>query len=298
MRPARQSMPLTPFAIFLVLASAAFCVAQTHNPPEQREANRSVIASGRLLGNREVQQVLVSRTDGTVRLVIESLTSPRKIIWETNSRNGETKIDSVRLVDLDGDGIPELITLWWKGDNSVLRAFHWDTLRRAFAEIGSDEEIDKVHSYRIVESRTGRTKTLAVAASTESNAGPATREYALRHSRLVRTREMDTKATLDSGIEGQAIISPSHPGPIRQGESGTTPYKTAIVVWSTVDGREVARVETGTDGRFRIALKPGSYRVGPPQQTGRFLPRASEETVTVTAGNFAKVTINFDSGMR
>jgi hypothetical protein len=124
-------------------------------------------------------------------------------------------------------------------------------------------------------------------------------EYELRGLKLVRVGgDRVVTAQVESGIEGRAIISPSHPGPQRQGESGSAPYKTTLVVWRTSDDREVARVETGSDGRFRVALPPGEYRIGPPPRTGRFLPRAGEETVTVAARKFANVTINFDSGMR
>jgi len=298
MRPVKDLVPLTRFAILLALASAALCVAQTRKPSEQPDRSHKVIASGRLIGNSEVQQISVARSNGSVRLTIESVTSPPKIVWETNGHNAETKIDSVRIADLDGDGVPEILTLWWKGAYSVLRVFHWDTRQRSFAEITSNEEIDNVRSYR-TESNGRTTTRLVVASSLGRDSEQTTREYELRNSRLVRTiGGQDIKTTDESGIEGQAIISPSHPGPVRQGESGTAPFKTTIAVWDTVDGREVARVETDSDGRFRVALRPGTYRVGSPRQTGRILPRAGEETVSVTAGKFAKVTINFDSGMR
>ena len=297
MRPAKDLVPLTPFAILLAITSAALCIAQTRNPSEQPDRSHRVIASGRLIGNSEVQRISVARTNGSVKLIIES-TTPPKIIWETSGHNAETRIDSVRIADLDGDGVPEVLTLWWKGANSVLRVFHWDTRQRSFAEITSDEEIDNVRSYR-TESNRRTTTRLVVASSLGRDSEQTTREYELRNSSLVRTAgEMNTKTTDESGIEGQAIISPSHPGPVRQGESGTAPFKTTIAVWDTVDGREVARVETDSDGRFRVVLRPGTYRVGSPRQTGRMLPRAGEETVSVTAGNFSKVTINFDSGMR
>src|SRR5262245_52336505 len=113
MKPVKDLLPLTRFAILLVFASAALCVAQTRKPSEQAGRRHHVIAIGHLLGNHEVQPISVA-TNGSVKLIIESVMSPPKITWETNSRNQETKIDSVRIADLDGDGIPEVITLWWK----------------------------------------------------------------------------------------------------------------------------------------------------------------------------------------
>jgi hypothetical protein len=300
MRSVRQYVPLTSFAALLALASAALPIGQASKAPTQQpDRNRSMVASGRLLGNRELLQVSVSQTEGTVALVIESVTANPKILWQANSRNSETNIDSVRIADLDGDGIPELLTLWWKGSSAALRIFHWDANQRSFVEIPLDEEIDNVRSYR-VEHKVGRLSSrLVVDSRSAPSSGLTAREYELRDSRLVRSGGgLDVKTTGESGIEGQALISPAHPGPLRQGEPASVPFKTTIVVWNTGDGREVTRVDTGSDGRFRVTMRPGTYRVGPPQQTGRFLPRASEETVTVTAGKFVQVTINFDSGIR
>src|SRR5690242_2967020 len=122
MRPVRQYVPLTSFAALLALASAALSIGQASKAPTQQlDRNRRLVASGRLLGNREVLQVSVSQTEGTVALVIESVTAHPKILWQANSRNSETNIDSVRIADLDGDGIPELLTLWWKGSSAALR---------------------------------------------------------------------------------------------------------------------------------------------------------------------------------
>jgi hypothetical protein len=81
-------------------------------------------------------------------------------------------------------------------------------------------------------------------------------------------------------------------------EPDVKPYKTTLVISTASQGKEVARVETGDDGRFRISLPPGEYIVGPPPGNVRFLPRASEQSVKVLPGQFAHLTINFDSGIR
>jgi hypothetical protein len=179
---------------------------------------------------------------------------------------------------------------------------HWDRIRSSFVEVQSDSEINQVHSYRVVPASRNRPPSRIVieqrsAGSDRRSTVPAV-EYELRGSKLTRVGGDRIVAQGESGIEGQAVISPAHPGPVRQGESGSAPYKTTLVVWSADGDREIARFETGPDGRFRVALPPGEYRVGPPAQKGRFLPRASEESVTVTSGRYTQVTIGFDSGMR
>ena len=103
----------------------------------------------------------------------------------------------------------------------------------------------------------------------------------------------------ESGIEGQTVISPARPGPQRQGQPGSASYQTTLAVVNTADGREVARFQTGSDGRFRVPLPPGEYTIGPPAdaQPRRF-PRGEQHTVTVVRGQFTQVTVAFDSGMR
>jgi len=103
----------------------------------------------------------------------------------------------------------------------------------------------------------------------------------------------------ESGIEGEAVIGPTRPS-FRIGDPtpNTAPYKVTLVILSATDKHEVARVETGEDGRFRLAVPPGDYVVSPLPPGARFAPRAEEQAVTVSAGKFAHVTMSFDNGMR
>jgi hypothetical protein len=293
-------------ALLFVVASAAASFEQA--PQDSHEGPRRtlrVVASGRLIGARELQQVVTWQTRGTAHLAIETLGSRPRVLWQMDGGNSESRVDSVRVADLDGDGLPEIVTLWWKGSSlgAVLRVVHWDRRQDSFVELQFESEINRVHSYRVVRvAGTRSSSRLVVETRSESGARQSTVpgvEYELRGSKLVRVgggRVVTTQG--ESGIEGQAVISPAHPGPLREGMSDTAPYKTTLVVWSADNDREVTRFETGSDGRFRVALPPGAYRVGPPPQTGRSLPRGSEETVTVVPGKFVRVTINFDSGMR
>jgi hypothetical protein len=73
------------------------------------------------------------------------------------------------------------------------------------------------------------------------------------------------------------------------------PYQATIIVLNQ-GGGEVRRFQTDAEGRFRIELPPGTYTLVP-QSPGK-LPRAGEQTVMVTSGQFTAVTITFDSGIR
>jgi hypothetical protein len=107
--------------------------------------------------------------------------------------------------------------------------------------------------------------------------------------------------------------SPAQPPPPASGSGvqGTTVTKrcpveteppcpaTAVithVVVSDANGT-VATADTGVDGRFRIALKPGHYTVTA-TPTGTAIVRPASTTVTVTAGQWAPLTLTMDSGIR
>jgi hypothetical protein len=61
-------------------------------------------------------------------------------------------------------------------------------------------------------------------------------------------------------------------------------------------GDRVTRVRSGSDGRFRVGLRPGAYVLVP--ESGDPFPTASEQEVTVEEGVYAEVTVAFDTGIR
>lgn len=102
-----------------------------------------------------------------------------------------------------------------------------------------------------------------------------------------------------SGITGEVMLGPRCPvmGPGMEEKCADKGYQTTLVV-ETKDGRrEVARVRSGVDGRFRVALAPGEYIVAP-LPGARQLPYCKMQFVTVEPGQFAPVTIHCDTGMR
>ncbi|MBI3618097.1 MAG: hypothetical protein HY210_07785 [Candidatus Omnitrophica bacterium] len=101
------------------------------------------------------------------------------------------------------------------------------------------------------------------------------------------------------GIAGEVVLGPRCPviGPGMEEKCADKGYPTTLVV-KTKDGeREVARVRSGVDGRFRAALAPGEYIVAP-LPGARPLPYCKMQFVTVEPGQFAPVTIHCDTGIR
>ena len=97
-----------------------------------------------------------------------------------------------------------------------------------------------------------------------------------------------------SGIRGTVLLGPTCP--VQQDdEPCVTPYVARLAI---VDANEteVAEVTSDANGRFEVALPPGTYLVVP--EAGDPLPVAEPISVTVEAGTFVEVQINYDSGIR
>jgi hypothetical protein len=81
----------------------------------------------------------------------------------------------------------------------------------------------------------------------------------------------------------------------RKGVPNQRPYQARITVLDPA-GREVAVVDSDAEGKFRMALPPGTY-VLRPESSGLY-PRASEQRVEVSQNRVTRVEIVYDSGMR
>lgn len=101
------------------------------------------------------------------------------------------------------------------------------------------------------------------------------------------------------GIAGEVVLGPSCPvmGPGMEEECADKGYQTTLVVKTKDEKREVARVRSGADGRFRVTLAPGEYSVGPLPGAGQ-LPVCKMQFVTVEPGQFAPIAIHCDTGIR
>lgn len=113
------------------------------------------------------------------------------------------------------------------------------------------------------------------------------------------TTSVDESTSGDSGIRGQIFIGPTCPGPVPSDTSTTScqdrPFQATISIL-TPSRVLVASTTSDINGYFEVYLNPGEYILSP-QSAGRF-PYASEQVVYVTKGEFTKVVIVYDSGIR
>jgi hypothetical protein len=305
----RLFIPLTALAMSLAVSIEGYAAQGRKVSAPQK---RRVAARGHLTGARDLQQVVTWQTSnppgGTLpyakaHLAIETVGAGRRVIWQTDGGETQYMVDSIQSTDLDSDGVPEIISLWWEGASAgaVLRIFHWDRAKQSFVELRSDN-MSSVHSYRVRPGRGSAKNRIVVYSRSDMNARrPAQNEYEVRGEQIIRVRGGGSVTTEgESGIEGQALISPARPGPIRMNDPrpDKQPYETTLAIVTVGENREVARLKTGSDGRFRVKLPPGEYEIIPAPDTPRRFPRAFPQQVTVLPGQFARVTIEFDSGMR
>ena len=97
------------------------------------------------------------------------------------------------------------------------------------------------------------------------------------------------------GIEGVIAVSPSKPGPIRQGEESKAPAGNLEFIVKKENAR-IASFSTDGEGKFRVSLPPGHYTVvreDPGARIGHW-----HFEVDVAGGQVTKVTWTGDSGMR
>lgn len=102
----------------------------------------------------------------------------------------------------------------------------------------------------------------------------------------------------NSGIEGQILAGPQCPVE-RPGDPNCAdkPYQGTVIVKTADGSREVTRFRSGNDGKFRVALDPGTYLLDPQSTTSPF-PRGIQQTVVVEPGKYLQVTVSYDTGIR
>ncbi|OGN72228.1 MAG: hypothetical protein A2X25_00775 [Chloroflexi bacterium GWB2_49_20] len=100
---------------------------------------------------------------------------------------------------------------------------------------------------------------------------------------------------VDSGIEGQVTIGPTCPVVQEGMDCADKPYQASFTVL-TPAGDKVTQFQTDVNGAFKIALVPGDYILHP--ESPNVMPSAAEQPFVVLAGQFTRVDVAYDSGIR
>jgi hypothetical protein len=97
-----------------------------------------------------------------------------------------------------------------------------------------------------------------------------------------------------SGLYGRVVIDPAQPV-CRVGVPCTAPAKNTWLTFSA-RGRSVVRARTDARGRYRVALRPGSYAVS---AGSRAIGRGVEPTrAVVRTGRYRRADFTLDIGIR
>ena len=90
---------------------------------------------------------------------------------------------------------------------------------------------------------------------------------------------------------------PMCPGPVAIGDNTCPdqPYQATISVLD-INNKLITQFESDGSGQFKIPLSPGTYILHP--ESDKSLPHAADQSVVVIAGQFTRVTIMYDTGMR
>jgi hypothetical protein len=105
--------------------------------------------------------------------------------------------------------------------------------------------------------------------------------------------------TSESGIEGRVSIGPMCPVERPDRPCPDKPFAASIEIQNQDDQGDHLTVRSGKDGRFRVNLAPGKYKLTPMAPNPGAPPHAPPpQSVTVESGKYAHVTIKYDSGIR
>ena len=148
-----------PLAIVLALAALSVGKAARGFQTSALQKKR-VAARGHLTGTKEILQVTTWHTpiktdprsrDARAHLAIETTRPEARVVWEADGGELYSQVSSVQAVDLDSDGVAEIISLWRArpGAGAALRVFHWDKEKSSFTELSAGEDLTGIHSYRV-----------------------------------------------------------------------------------------------------------------------------------------------------
>ena len=101
----------------------------------------------------------------------------------------------------------------------------------------------------------------------------------------------------DSGVTGKALVGPMCPVMFEGQECPDQPYQATITVISP-EGRKIIQFQTDEQGNFQVPLAPGEYILHPESPEGVPFPFADEQRFVVLPGEFTRIIVLFDSGIR
>jgi hypothetical protein len=100
-----------------------------------------------------------------------------------------------------------------------------------------------------------------------------------------------------TGIQGMVQVGPTCP--VERINSPCPPHPlAATVVVRDGSGAEITRFRSGADGRFKVDLVAGTYRVVGLNIGSSMLPRPIPTSVTVVPGSYTTLNVEYDSGIR
>ena len=101
-----------------------------------------------------------------------------------------------------------------------------------------------------------------------------------------------------SGVAGKVLIGPQCPVEQAGSPCPDKPVAAEVQIFSAGSDELVTSSDSGENGRFRIDLEPGSYELLPVVSESGGLPYGTRTHVTVEAGEYHRVTLSLDSGIR
>jgi hypothetical protein len=101
-----------------------------------------------------------------------------------------------------------------------------------------------------------------------------------------------------SGVAGRVLLGPQCPVEQAGRPCPDKPVAAEVQVFSVGSDEVVTSSDSGENGRFRIDLEPGSYELLPVVSESGGLPYGTRTHVTVETGEYRRVTLSLDSGIR
>lgn len=101
----------------------------------------------------------------------------------------------------------------------------------------------------------------------------------------------------DSGLEGQVFTGPMCPVMVEGQECPDRPYQATLTVLDP-QGKQILRFQTDEKGVFSINLPPGEYLLVPESPEGSPFPFADRQEFSVFPGQFTRIIVSYDSGIR